>query len=144
MKQLFDIPIEAHILRIYPQNWHHEISLKVELIGCAELETTLAYETTTNVGFQMIILIHLFLTLITQVKSEQCDDPMGVENGQISFQQISVSSEFSPKNSKESLKINGDNAWQPFSNSPMEWIEVSAIIKILIFFYIIYFALTFV
>lgn len=39
-KIMFDVPIEAKIIRINPRSWHKGIALNVELIGCGEPLTT--------------------------------------------------------------------------------------------------------
>lgn len=52
-----------------------------------------------------------------------CDDPMGVEDGTLSPQQVTVSSEKGPGNTKEDLKINGPSAWQPLTNTPTEFVQ---------------------
>lgn len=53
-----------------------------------------------------------------------CEDPMGLGDGTMSDQQVSVSSELSPKHSKKFLKINNvESAWQPLTSNPTEWIQ---------------------
>lgn len=42
IKQMFNVPIETKIVRINPKTWHGGIALKVELIGCRELTTTVS------------------------------------------------------------------------------------------------------
>lgn len=51
VKQIFDKPIEAKIIRINPQTWNNAISLRVELIGCGESKTTTVMPTTPVVSF---------------------------------------------------------------------------------------------
>lgn len=48
---------------------------------------------------------------------------MGLGDGMMADQQVSVSSELGPKFSKKNLKIEGNSAWQPIANTPTEWIK---------------------
>lgn len=43
----------------------------------------------------------------------------------LSDQQIVVSSELPPDHDKTHLKLTGNEPWQPLTNSPMEWVQVS-------------------
>lgn len=52
-----------------------------------------------------------------------CDEPMGVDNEQLSYYQVKVSSEKTIGQLFYGLKINGSAAWQPLANSPNEWIK---------------------
>lgn len=45
VKVMFDVPFEAKIIRINPRSWNNAIALKVELIGCGELFTTVSKRT---------------------------------------------------------------------------------------------------
>ncbi|XP_017781781.1 PREDICTED: hemocytin [Nicrophorus vespilloides] len=105
VKQMFNEPIEAKLIRVNPQTWHQNIALRVEFIGCGVTRTT-----TTSYG------------LVTP-KFDQCFDPMGLGDGTMSDQQVVVSSEYGPNNSKKYLNIKGSNVWRPMTNSPTEWIE---------------------
>jgi hypothetical protein len=53
-----------------------------------------------------------------------CEDPMGLDDGMMSDQQVSVSSELNHNHSKASLKLSDDNSWQPLTNSPTEFVQV--------------------
>lgn len=99
MRQVFDVPIEAKVIRINPQTWHNAIALRVELIGCGE-----GVSTTT-----------------TPPVTKLCDDEMGVNNGALSPHQIDVSSQLKA-HSKEDLKLSG-TSWQPLTNSPTEFVK---------------------
>lgn len=61
----------------------------------------------------------------TTSNPEMCDDPMGLDDGMMSDQQISVSSEMDKNHTKANLKLGGDSVWQPVTNSPTEFIQVS-------------------
>lgn len=103
VRQMFDIPVEAQIIRINPQTWHNGIALKTELIGCADLGTTLPP---------------------TTLPTPTCIDPLGVDNSIMLNDQIAVSSELRPHHTKDQLKTSGRFAWQPITNSPSEWVQV--------------------
>lgn len=103
MQQVFDVPIEAKVVRINPQTWHNAIALRVELIGCGEGATTVPYVTATP------------------EETKFCDDEMGVNNGALASTQISVSSELT-KGNKDDLKLSG-TGWQPLTNSPTEFVQ---------------------
>lgn len=108
VRQIFDTPIEAKVLKINPQTWQNGISLRVELIGCGEVQTTaVPYE---------------FITIST-AKPKFCKDPMGLEDNTMSDQQVSVSSELDQNHGKKYLKLNSTNSWQPLSNSPTEFVQ---------------------
>lgn len=48
---------------------------------------------------------------------------MGVNNGDMSPTQFSVSSELGPQYSKHHLKVDDYSAWQPLTNSPTEFVQ---------------------
>jgi von Willebrand factor len=113
VEQIFDTPFEAQVVRINPQTWHTGIALRVELIGCGEpLTTTVLYEFITQKP----------LATVAPTVS-MCEDPMGLDDGMMSDQQVSVSSELNHNHSKASLKLSDDNSWQPLTNSPTEFVQ---------------------
>ncbi|KAJ8974052.1 hypothetical protein NQ317_002298, partial [Molorchus minor] len=126
IRQIFETPVEAKLLRINPQTWNNGISMRVELIGCAEEKTTTAvtpkYEYITTLSICTYIYNFRFKKPTT-IKPELCDDSMGLSDGKMGDHQISTSSDLSPKHSKSYLRLNSDSAWQPLSNSPTEWIQ---------------------
>nr|XP_045582100.1 uncharacterized protein LOC123745535 [Procambarus clarkii] len=71
LKQLFSEPIEARYLRLKPTEWHRAIALRFEVIGC-DLPTVTPPSTT--------------------VREPECEEPMGLETGEMSELQITVSS----------------------------------------------------
>nr|XP_023019258.1 hemocytin-like [Leptinotarsa decemlineata] len=112
VRQLFETPIEAQVIRIHPETWNHGISLRVELVGCSEEEiSTSPLPTTTQI-----------ITYKTTLKTMYCDDEMGLSGGVMSDQQVSTSSDFSPEHSKQHLSLTDESSWQPLTNSPTEWI----------------------
>ncbi|KAG5886861.1 hypothetical protein JTB14_017666 [Gonioctena quinquepunctata] len=113
IRQLLDTPVEAKVIRINPQTWNHGISLRVELIGCPEeMPSTIPPPSTPHI------------TYMPTMKPEYCDDEMGLGDGTMSVQQVTTSSDLSPKHSKEHLKLSDESSWQPLTNSHTEWIMV--------------------
>lgn len=49
---------------------------------------------------------------------------MGLDEGYMSDQQISVSSELDNNHTKNNLRLSDDNAWQPLINSKTEFVQV--------------------
>lgn len=99
-RQIFDVPVEARVVRISPQKWNGAISLKMELVGCQEPGAT------------------------TAAPKETCTDPMGLSDGRMVAEQVLVSSETGPEHDKTQLSVGGESGWQPITNSPTEWVEV--------------------
>lgn len=101
IKNIFHRPLEAKFVRIYPLSWEQSIALRVEILGCTRdpgkhlitfppvgpttpiyiIPPTLATETAP------ILQITPPSFIITPVVPI-CDDPLGVENSQISPNQI--------------------------------------------------------
>ncbi|XP_056642321.1 hemocytin [Diorhabda sublineata] len=109
VKQYFDEPVEATKIRINPKSWNNGISLRIELVGCAE--TTPA---PTTVESTSIIIV------TTTPAPERCNDPLGLDNSSLSLSQISVSSSKDSRHDKSNLKLSSDSAWQPLLDSPTE------------------------
>lgn len=65
---------------------------------------------------------HQFVTPVPETPM-LCDDEMGVNNGALAPNQISVSSELETLYSKEHLKLDDRKAWQPLTNSPTEFVQ---------------------
>uniref|UniRef100_A0A3B4FH86 Neuropilin 1 n=1 Tax=Pundamilia nyererei TaxID=303518 RepID=A0A3B4FH86_9CICH len=54
-----------------------------------------------------------------------CSDPLGMESGEITSDQIMVSSQYNPSWSPERSRLNYyENAWTPAEDSNKEWIQV--------------------
>lgn len=64
-------------MRVKPQTWNNAISLRVEILGCSDEEPS-----TTP-----------FEYLTSNTPAALCDDEMGLSDGSLVDQQISVSSE---------------------------------------------------
>ncbi|XP_053117169.1 neuropilin-1 isoform X2 [Hemicordylus capensis] len=55
----------------------------------------------------------------------ECAEPLGMESGEIHFDQISVSSQYSTNWSSEKSRLNyPENGWTPGEDSSREWIQV--------------------
>lgn len=54
-----------------------------------------------------------------------CSDPLGMESGEITSDQIMASSQYNPSWSPERSRLNYyENAWTPAEDSNKEWIQV--------------------
>ncbi|XP_025836285.1 hemocytin [Agrilus planipennis] len=118
VKQMFPVPVEAKLIKILPVTWHDTIALRVELLGCGE-ESVITTETPTTVTQTETV----FSKLSTKPPPPLCTEVMGVDNGLIADEQISVSSELNKDHDKTQLKMNGVSYWQPLTNSPLEWVQ---------------------
>ncbi|XP_050302983.1 hemocytin [Anthonomus grandis grandis] len=112
VKEIFSKPFEAKRIRIRPQTWHTGISLRMEIIGCSHDMPT------TTISYTKM------LTTLKPVQQLLCDDEMGIRNGSLVTQQISVSSEKSSDFGRGQIRLNSDSAWQPLTDSTTEWVEV--------------------
>lgn len=107
VQQIFSTPFEATKVRIKPQTWNNAISLRVEILGCSDEEPT------TTPSFEY---------LSSKAPVALCDDEMGLSDGSLVDQQISVSSE-ATGHGKKHIRLNGDDVWQPLTNSATEWVQ---------------------
>lgn len=99
---IFPHPIEAKYIRINPNTWQNEIALNLQILGCKEISTS--------------------VTIIPSTVVPVCTDSMGLHEGLLSKDQVTVSSsrtDFNPQNAA----LSSVTAWIPFSNSPNEWIQ---------------------
>nr|XP_034190302.1 hemocytin [Osmia lignaria] len=111
VEQKFHEPIEAKVVRINPLSWHNGIAIRVELLGCQELITTIPLTETVPV------------TVITdKIISPVCDEPMGVDNGLIYPEQLSTSS--SSTDLLPNLKLSSPSVWHPKLDNPHQFIEI--------------------
>lgn len=115
VESLLSVPIEAKFLHIYPLTWHNAIALQVEFLGCDESSDGIAVETTTT------------MPTIVDVIDEQplCDEPMGVDNGQLGAENIRVSSFKSPTKAAaiDALKLSTPRGgWRPLLNTQNEYV----------------------
>lgn len=67
----------------------------------------------------------LCLHLLPLFPDFDCSDPLGMESGEITSDQIMASSQYNPSWSPERSRLNYyENAWTPAEDSNKEWIQV--------------------
>jgi len=65
----------------------------------------------------------LFLSVLSS--DFDCTEPLGMEAGEIHFDQITASSQYNPSWSPERSRLNNpENGWTPAEDSNKEWIQV--------------------
>jgi von Willebrand factor len=131
---LFEIPIEAKAVRIYPISWHKSIAVRAELLGCAlNVPTTPKPITSTTTPASAVSSKPLpVIPGIEDIVEPMCDDPMGVDNGQLAPTQIKVSSSKPgvpgvktaavPLKPSDALKLTAPKGWQPMLDTPNEFV----------------------
>ncbi|XP_014469310.1 PREDICTED: hemocytin isoform X2 [Dinoponera quadriceps] len=112
VKQMFDQPIEAKIIRIEPLTWHNGIAVRADVLGCQDHLTT---TTTTATEFPI-----MKTTVSEEVVRPVCDDPMGLDNQLMTLEQVSVSS--SPQLIQH-LPLSSDGVWRSALDSPHQYVE---------------------
>lgn len=111
VKSMFKIPIEAKVIRIYPLTWHGSISIRAELLGCSPVKVI---DVVTEAPHHVEI-----------IDKPMCDDPFGVESGELHSEQIALSSHnanISIDEAKASLKLSSPIGWHPNLDSPNEYV----------------------
>lgn len=98
VKQTFDQPIEARIIRINPLTWHNGIVFRLEILGCQD---------------------HVTLTTIKPVRPA-CEDSMGLDNGLMAIEQVSVSS--SPQ-LLYNLSLSSEGVWRAALDNPHQYVQ---------------------
>lgn len=123
VESVFGVPIEAQYLQIYPLTWHTAIALQVELLGCDPNGSVPVTETTTSLP------ITTTTTYVDVIHDDKplCDEPMGLDNGQLGNDQIRVSS-FKSANKKaaiNALKLSSPlGGWRPLLNTQNEYVLI--------------------
>lgn len=114
VKSMFKIPIESKVIRIYPLTWHGSISIRAELLGCSPHEIIKEMlPTPAPLHHEEII------------ENPMCDDAMGVDNGNMNIDQISLSSfkvGTAKDAAKQSIKLSSVRGWKPNIDSPNEYV----------------------
>lgn len=105
-KQILPTPIEARYVRFNPLSWHEGIAMKVDVLGCKEIEI----QHPTEVTFP-----------------STCDQLIGVGSSSLPLSHVSVSSE-KDEFDVRFIPLNSEKVWQPLSNSQSEWVMVSCIV----------------
>ncbi|XP_022252614.1 hemocytin-like [Limulus polyphemus] len=108
--------IRAQYLQIHPFKWHNWISMRLELLGC--------YEPTTEVVSELPV------TSTTPFIISKCNEPMGLENGQIPTADIRVSSSLNPQSGSDRIRLNtvsradGTGGWVAQVNDQKQFVEI--------------------
>ncbi|XP_071561739.1 hemocytin [Temnothorax nylanderi] len=105
VKQKFYQPVEARVVRINPLTWHNGIAIKVEVLGCQDRAMSMTtMKTTTS----------------EKIVRPVCEDPMGLDNGLMTIQQVSVSS--SPQ-LVQHLRLSVEGAWRAALDNPHQYVQ---------------------
>lgn len=105
VKQRFYQPVEARIVRINPLTWHNGIAIKVEVLGCRDHAVPMTtMKTTTS----------------EKIARPVCEDPMGLDSGLMTIQQVSVSS--SPQ-LIQYLRLSAEGAWRATLDNPHQYVQ---------------------
>ncbi|CAK9818181.1 SSPO [Anthophora quadrimaculata] len=113
VEQKFHEPIEAKVVRLNPLSWHNGIATKVELLGCQEMITTTISVTE----------IPTVTSVITEkIVNPVCDEPMGLDDGLLFSEQISVSS--SSTELLPNLKLTSPSVWHPKLDNPHQFVTI--------------------
>jgi len=113
VQQRFYQPIEARIIRISPLTWHNGIAVKMEVLGCQDHIISVMTTTTTE---QSIIKT----TMSEKIMRPVCEDSMGLNNGLMTIEQISVSS--SPQ-LIQNLSLSSEGVWRAALDNPHQYIQ---------------------
>ena len=103
VRNIFNKPVEAKFVRIYPLSWEQTISLRVEILGCTitpgkhlitfpPIGPTVPVYMTPTPTLSTVTAPSLGITPPSSFTISPiipiCDDPLGVENGKIGPHQI--------------------------------------------------------
>ncbi|XP_057325268.1 hemocytin-like isoform X2 [Microplitis mediator] len=116
VKQFFQEPIEAKIIKINPQTWHHGIAIKVDLLGCNEHFDITNLRTNTSIITNNSSIVHEVI-----VTKPICDDTMGLNNGLMKEQQITASSTLDKI--FPNVQLSSSGIWRPLLDNPTQFIE---------------------
>jgi len=108
VEQKFHQPIEAKIIRINPLTWHNGIAMKVEILGCRDHIMTITEQSTLK-------------TMISEKTTMPiCEDSMGLDNGLMAIEQVSVSSS---AQLIQNLPLSSEGVWRPSLNNPHQYVQ---------------------
>lgn len=147
VKSMFKTPIETKFIRVYPVTWHESIAVRLEVLGCQrdvfllpEVPIFKVTTTTTTTPKPIVPITEIPVLLmppttispVTIVTVDtaipMCDEPMGVENGQLHPNQIKFSSskdDGKKKSPLATIKLSSGKGWMPLVDSQNEYILVS-------------------
>ncbi|KAL0131073.1 hypothetical protein PUN28_002574 [Cardiocondyla obscurior] len=103
VREIFYQPVEAKVIRITPLTWHNGIAVKVELLGCSNHVTT-----TTKA------------TISEKTARPTCEDSMGLDDGLMALQQVSVSSS---SYLVQNLRLSAEGAWRATLDNPYQYVQ---------------------
>lgn len=148
VRQIFDEPIEAKVVRINPRTWHNGISLRAELIGCGEHLSTIVeshdihlntknYSSLEKVSiektFDVITEAPRITDIVTEAETQKitvysekpvhpvCNDKMGVGDGILADDQIAASSTIG--NLVPDIRSLSPGVWHPKLDSPNQYVQ---------------------
>lgn len=108
VKQIFYQPIEARIIRINPLTWHNGIAIRIEVLGCQDHAISMTTIKTTT----------------EKIVRPLCEDSMGLDNGLMTMEQISVSSS---SQLIQYLRLSAKSAWRAALDNPHQYVQFNFI-----------------
>ncbi|XP_019623677.1 PREDICTED: mucin-2-like isoform X2 [Branchiostoma belcheri] len=141
-------PITAQYIQLRPTSWNEDIAMQVEVLGCKEPTTTTVgtttkpittQATTTTLGTTTPIIVvsttgtTILTTTTTPVGPLPCQEPLGMESGEIKPDQITASSVYPDpivSHGPEQAVLNnlpdmdGTGAWSPAPDDVNPYIQV--------------------
>lgn len=111
VKEFFPEPIEAKVIIINPQTWHHAIAIKVDLLGCDEHYT---------VDINRTELVNRTFHEVVAVKPI-CDDAMGLNSGAMAEQQVTASSTLDKI--FPNIQLSSPGLWRPLLDTPTQYVQ---------------------
>lgn len=129
VESIFDVPIEARYVRIYPLTWNKAIAMQVELLGCQRDEATtkrIPTTVTTTVTIRPIETTTRLPTTAATNPELLCDEPMGIETGQLNANQLQFSSfkAKTPLKAAQALRLSSPIGWQPKLSTKNEYVQI--------------------
>ncbi|XP_044578140.1 hemocytin isoform X1 [Cotesia glomerata] len=124
VKQFFSEPIEAKIIRINPQTWHHGIAIRLDLLGCQDHVTTqTTYETTVASTTKLYETIPTTVSPIVEeiINNPVCDDAMGLDSGVMVEEQVIASSTLD--NLVPNIRLSSPGIWQAALDNPNQFVQ---------------------
>jgi len=131
-------PITAQYFQIHPTTWNEDIAMQVEALGCKEPTTTTAtVGTTTQTTTPIIVVSTTGTTMITTTTTPAgplpCQEPLGMESGEIKPEQITASSVYpdpivshGPEQAilNNLPNVDGTGAWSPSPDDVNPYLQV--------------------
>ncbi|XP_076369994.1 hemocytin-like isoform X2 [Tachypleus tridentatus] len=124
----FPSTIRTRYLRILPVNWKNWISMQLEVLGCFHPYPTTTITTPTPTT-RVTERVKEFTMSTTITIVSECSDPMGLENGMLSDDMISVSSAVANSGpSRVRLDAVADNGkmggWVPETSDENQYLQI--------------------